>query len=412
MRTFRSVLAALALLLGVCCAQEASVVVPEAGFISSDRYTNAFFGFSLPLPQDSAFRGFQLPSNAASHSLFGLQAQKNGLTAFTIVATQMNGASSEQARKAASEPKGQNVKRTDIDGKEFWKGESQVKSSTGKMWSVTYVTPINGYLLKFLIVSFDGKLTEVLQHCVEATKFFDPAKAQEMAGSNSRAYNPAAPRNPNTMVAPSSSRIGQLSPGVVSGNTYKNDALGFAYEFPAGWVVSDKAIQDKVIEAGHQFAWGDSPSAAREHTAFQQCGRVLLMSTKYPEGTKTEEYNPLVIVIAVDSECSPGAHFPSSIDDHDAIKEAAQQLVRSFAGTPFVSKGNNSVRAFVVQGHVMLEISGSFQVSPPGRNTPLDIYTSVDVTQLNGYLVGWGFMSGSQAGLQELKNTKIAFASN
>src|SRR5258706_13006296 len=96
---------------------------------------------------------------------------------------------------------------------------------------------------------------------------------------------------------------------------------------------------------------GDSPSAAREHTAFQQCARVLLMATKYPEGTKTEGYNPLVVVIAVDSACSPGAHFPSSIDDRDAIKEAAQQLVHAFTGTPFVSKGKNSGRAFVVQGH-------------------------------------------------------------
>jgi hypothetical protein len=412
MKTFSFVLAGFALLLRVCCAQEAWVAVPEAGFISPDKYTNAFFGFSLPLPQDAAFRRFQLPSNGAGHSLFGLRAQKKGLTAFTIVATQMNGASSEQARKAASEPKAQNIKKTEVDGKEFWRGESQEKSSAGKMWSITYVTAINGYLLKFLIVSFDAKLTEDLQHCIEAAKFFDPAKAQEAAGSNSLAYNPMAPRNSNPLVAPSSNRIGQLSAGVVSGNAYKNDALGFTYEFPPGWVVNDKAIQDKVMEAGHQFAWGDSPSAAREHAAFQQCARVLLMATKYPEGTKTEGYNPLVTVIAVDSACAPGAHFPISIDDHDAIKEAAQQLVRSFAGTPFISKGNNSVRAFVVQGHVMLDISGSFQVNPPGSNTPLDIYTSIDFTQVNGYLVGWGFVSGSQSGLQELKNTKIAFASN
>jgi hypothetical protein len=419
-KTCGFVFAVFALLLRLCCAQEVSQTVPEAGFISPDKYTNAFFGFSMPLPQDSAFREFQLPSNGASHSLFGLKAEKFGssaitgpkisLTAFTIVATQMNGASSEQARTAASEPKAQDLKKTEIDGKEFWKGESQERSSAGKVRNVTYVTAINGYLLKFLIVSFDGKLTEALQHCIEAAKFFDPVKAQEMAGPNSRAYNPVAPRNPNPLVAPSGNRIGQLSTGVVSGNTYGNDALGFTYEFPAGWVVSDKAIQGKVMEAGHQFAWGDSPSAAREHTAFQKCGRVLLMATKYPEGTKTEEYNPLVTVIAVDSACSPGAGFPSSIDDHVAIREAAQQLVRSFAGTPFVSKGKNSVNAFVVQGHVMLEISGSFQVNPPGSNTPLDIYTSIDVAQLNGYLVGWGFVSGSQTGLQELKNTKIAFA--
>lgn len=196
MKTFSFVLAAFALLLRVCCAQEASVSAPEAGFISSDKYTNAFFGFSLPLPQDSAFRGLQLPSNGTTHSLFGLKAQKNGLTAFTIQATQMNGASSEQARKAASEPKAQNVKKIEIDGKEFWKGESQKKSSAGKMRNITYITAINGYLLQFLIVSFDAKLTEDLQHCIEAAKFFDPAKALEVAGSNSRAYNPVAPRRP------------------------------------------------------------------------------------------------------------------------------------------------------------------------------------------------------------------------
>jgi hypothetical protein len=412
MKQISVVLAAFAFFLRVCCAQETSVAVPEAGFISPAKYTNAFFGFSLPLPKDSAFRAFQLPSNGPSHNLFGLQAQKNGLTAFTIEATLMNGASSEQARKAASEPKAQNVKKIEIDGKEFWKGESQVKSSAGKMWSINYATTINGYLLKFIIVSFDGKLSEDLQHCIEAAKFFDPAKAHEMAGANSGAYNPVAPRNPNPPVPPSGSRIGELNAGVVSGNAYKNDALGFTYEFPAGWVVNDKAIQDKTMEAGHQFGWGDSPSAAREHAAFQQCARVLLMATKYPEGTKTEGYNPLVVVIAVDSACSPSAHFPSSIDDHDAVKEAAQQLVHAFMGTPFVSKGTNSVRAFVVQGHVMLDVAGSFQVNPPGRDTPLDIYTSMDVTQLNGYWVGWALASGTQSGLEEMKNTKIAFASN
>jgi hypothetical protein len=256
MKTCGFVFAVFALLLNVCCGQEASVAVPESGLISPDKYTNAFFGFSLPLPQDSAFRAFQLPSNGPTHSLFGLQAQKKGLTAFTIEATLMNGASSEQARKAASEPKAQNVKKIEIDGKEFWKGESQVKSSAGKMWSINYATTINGYLLKFIIVSFDGKLSEVLQHCIEAAKFFDPAKAQEMAGSDSQAYNPVAPRNPNPLLPPSSSRIGQLSAGVVSGNAYKNDGLGFTYEFPAGWVVNDKAIQDRTIEAGHQFAGG------------------------------------------------------------------------------------------------------------------------------------------------------------
>jgi hypothetical protein len=334
MRKVSVVFAIFFLFLWDCSAQEPSVAVPEAGFISPDKYTNAYFGFSFPLPQGPGFRGFQLPSKGTSHSLFGIQAQENGLTAFTIDAAEINGAATEQARQAASEQKAQKVIKIQIGGREFWKGESHEKSPAGKMWSVIYVTTINGYLLKFRIVSFDTKVTEHLQRCIEATQFFDPIKAQEVAGPNSRAYNPLRPANPNSPGVPSSNRIGQLSSGVVSGNTYKNDALGFIYEFPAGWVVNDKAIQDKTIEAGHQFAWGDSPSAAREHAAFQQCARVLLMATKYPEGSKTGKYNPLATVIAVDSACSPGTHFPVSIDDHDAIREAGQQLAHSFAGTP------------------------------------------------------------------------------
>ena len=58
----------------------------------------------------------------------------------------------------------------------------------------------------------------------------------------------------------------------------------------------------------------------------------------------------------------------------------------------------------------MLDISRAFHVTPSGSKTPLDIFTSIDITELNRYLVGWGFMSGSQSGLQQLKQSNIAFA--
>lgn len=412
-KILKRALVVFALMLCTCCAQESSVAVPETGFISPEKYTNAYFGFSLPLPKDSPFTGFQLPSERDTHSLYGLQARtKNGLglTVFIIVATQVTGASSAQARDAAATFKATDVKKIELSGKEFWKGVSEQNGTGGKMRTVMYAAAINGYVLKFHITSFDGKLAKGLEHCVEAVQFFEPAKAQEMAGPNSRPYNSAIPQNLIRADLPSSNRIGQLSMGAVSGNTYKNDSLGFTYVFPAGWVVNDKAIQNKVMEAGHEFAYGDNPDAAREHTAFQQCARVLLMVTKYPEGAKSEELNPLIFIFAVDSACSPNAHFPNSIDDKESIREAAKQILHSFAGTPFVSKGNNSVNAFVVQNRLMLDISSSFQVNRPNGKTPLDVYSSMDVTQLDDYLVVWGFMSGSASGLQELKTTQIAFA--
>jgi hypothetical protein len=127
--------------------------------------------------------------------LFGLQAQANGLTTFAIFAKLTSDASSKTARKAAAGPKGQDTRKINIDGKEFWKSDSQQKSSVGKMRTIDYQTAINGYLLSFQITSFDPKLTDTLQHCVESLKFFDPTKAREIAGPDSREYHPTARSN-------------------------------------------------------------------------------------------------------------------------------------------------------------------------------------------------------------------------
>ena len=189
----RIVLAFSVLLSMGCAAQETSVAVPESGFVSSEQYTNAFFGFSLPLPQDPALRGFALPSNF--HSLFGLQAQTNGLTTFAIFAKETSGASSKLARRAAAGPKEEYTRKISIEGKEVWKSDTQQRSSVGTMRTIDYETAINGYLLSFKIVSFDPKLTDTLQHSIESIKFFDPTKAREMAGPNSREYHAAARSN-------------------------------------------------------------------------------------------------------------------------------------------------------------------------------------------------------------------------
>jgi hypothetical protein len=400
------------LVLGICWAQESSPAVPEAGFISPEKYTNAFFGFTLPLPQDPAFIGFQVPSKGDAHTLYGLQAHtKNrlGLTAFLVTATRRDRASSDQARAAASAFKPRAMKPMQLSGKELWKGESAESGVGGKMRTILYATAINGYVLEFQITSFDGRLTKELEQCVEAVQFYEPGKSREMAGADSRPYDPRASQSLIRADVPFSNRIGQLSMGEVAGETYRNDALGFTYMLPAGWVTNDKAIQDRTMEAGHQFAFGDSPTAARQHTAFQQCARVLLIATRYPVGAKIEEVNPMIVIIAVDSACFPGAHFPTSINDQELIKETARQMLHDFAGTPFVSSGENSVYAFVVQDHLIVNISSSFQVGPSGTNTPRDIYSSMEVTQLDNYWVAWGFLSGSASDLQELKATQIAF---
>jgi hypothetical protein len=393
--------------------------MPENGFVSRSQYTNAFFGFSLPLPEDPTLTEAQLSfkRDTPSHFLFGLKCEKvtDGffnahakVTVFYVNAEAISNASPEDARKVALRGDG-NLTNIKIGGKEFWKRESEEKVPEGKMWSTVFTTALNGYVLQFEIESFDKKLTEQLQRCIDKITFFDPAKAEEVAGTASRPYNPAA-NVAQTSFVPSNSRVGQLDPGVFSGNTYTNDALGLRYQFPAEWIIENKATVDKKIEAGHQFAFGDDPAAAQEHEATWQCARVLLSVTKDASGTAVEEVNPTIEVIAIDSACFPGSHFPTSADDHNAILDTARQFSESLGGEVFSRESQSSTSGFVIQGHLFLSISGSMSATPMGRTVPVKNFVSLDVTQAGDYWVAWMFISGSQAGLSEIKNnTRIAF---
>jgi hypothetical protein len=383
-------------------------VTPETGYVSGFRYINAFFGFLLPLPHDADFHELPIHSDGNSHFLFGLQAMRKGMTVLWVQAIKAGGSPTDEAQKAAAGPKGNQTKRIEIGGREFWKAESEEKSQAGKMHNVTYATAMNGYTLQFIVLAFDAKRGDELLRSIESISFFDPAQAKALAGSNARPFL-AKPQGMTTLL-PTASHTGQLNPGVVSGNTFTNDTLGVSFQFPAGWVLADKATQENVVKAGHQFAWGSDPAAAREHEVFERCSRTLFWATKHPEGTRTGEINPLIVLTALDSSCFPGAEFPKSTEDTEGIRQITIQFSRSLYGTPFFGRGKNSVRALTLQNRLLIDLSSAFQVEAPTRRQPVDVFSSVIFTQANGYWVMWGIMSGSQSGLDELRrDIRIAF---
>src|ERR1700674_2031029 len=184
-KKFGLLLSLFCICLPMWCATNASPSEPEEGFLSPEKYTNAFFGFSLPLPRDPAFHIARISSSGTlirEHTLFGV-AQEKGSTLFYIAAQQMDSKEAEQLMRAAQQ--------TSIRGKEFSKGVSHQKKAGGTQWTAMYLTFIDGYLLSFNIYSYDRSIAEDLQHCVEGTRFFDPSKAHEVAGASSREYNPA-----------------------------------------------------------------------------------------------------------------------------------------------------------------------------------------------------------------------------
>jgi len=388
---------------------QSSASVPETGYVSDSRYINAFFGFLLPLPQNGDFRDFVLPTMGNSHSIFGIQTQRNGLTALRVGATQSTGSPTDEARKAAAGPKGASVKKVEIGGREFWRSESEDKSGAGTIHTLIYATAMNGYTLQFVVVSFDQKLAKQLRQSIESMTFVDPVQARILAGTNARLF---PVKTGNTSSAPvSPTHIAQLNPGFVSGNIYTNDTLGFSFQFPVGWIVADKATQNKVVEAGHQFVYGNNPAAAREHEVTNECGRIILSATQYPYSTRTDGVNPLVGIMAFDSDCLPGMHLPSSIDDQQVLRQLGVQMSRSLSGTPFFGKGQNTLRAFMLENRMMLDLSSAFKANVPNKKEPLDVFTSVIFTEDNNYWVAWLFMHGSQSGLDDLRrNIRIAFA--
>jgi hypothetical protein len=77
-----------------------------------------------------------------------------------------------------------------IAGKEFWRAAWEEKDTSGKTYTVKFATVANGYILTFMVTSFDGRLTGRMERYIERIKFFDSAKAREVAGPTAKPYQP------------------------------------------------------------------------------------------------------------------------------------------------------------------------------------------------------------------------------
>ncbi len=381
---------------------------PERAYISATAYTNAFFGFSLTLPHGVPFRQWAVPSaDSTQRFLFGVQVElikgafspHAAASVMEIMCKQAGEESAEEAQKFVAGKKNLKATHIGIAGRDFWKSEAEENGKAGKMHSINYAAPLGEYAVEFVIASFDSKLTGQLERSIESISFFDPSRAEEMAGPDSHLYDP------------SGGHIAKLHDGIVWSNTYTNDALGFTYEFPTGWIVADEATRIKVVESGHQAAYGDDPSSAQEHAFIQKCARYPLMVIRYPEGTKREGVNPLIALMLIDPACFPADfRFPSSLDNRERIAELSKAILSLLANAPFFGNGKNSVSAASDGDRVWIDLSSTANVEIPGT-APIAVFTVMAITEVRDYWVAWMFMAGSQNELDQLKRTPIFFSS-
>jgi len=332
-------------------------VTPASAYISPSRYTNAFFRFSLPLPQDPSLYEWGQPADHYSmfglEVLFGLRAARRDFEfAFLVGGDQSGATSPDDVRRVASGTQCLRPKRVKIGGTEFWRGEVEEKSEDGKIHIVRYATCIDDHVLVFYLSGNDAHLRSVFQRAIESVTFFDPAKLKEAAGPGSHPY---------PVPVPTSGRIGRLDLGGVEGHTYRNDALGFQFQFPADWFVADRETLERRMEAGHQAVWGDDPAAARDHELLHNCFRTLLWVTQDREISKPR--NPLIHLSVADGACFPEVRFPASARDRAGLAAVRKVL----AGVP---GPKSTLRVFRMEGRLTWIIhEGAKEPSHTGRRS-------------------------------------------
>ena len=400
------------LLICAICAQvpgspgSSRIPIPEAGFVSPQQYTNAFFGFSLPLPKDRKFQIEDLSDSdkALQHSLFAYKSANKGLTLLIASATQIFGAPDDEAQKAVFLPGSQGQKGAQaigIGGRLFWKNEIEEKTFSGKLRRLRYATGLPGYVILFSVSSYSSGQTEDLRNCIEAVKFFNPARAAEIAGSDSRPYLPLAAKR-RLENAPQLD-VAHLERGSFSGNLYSNPVLGFDYHLPEGWYADTQSLNAKEVTS---FA-SDSGKAA----VVQECTKTLLSATEPTPSDSPSASSPRITIMAADPACfAPDLKYPDSIHDSEALEHLGQAIVRGFAGTSLLGREANRLRAIELGGHLFLQVPSVSAVPVAGSTLLRKVHKSFVLTSLQQYWVIWLFESDTPSELDKLMKTSISFA--
>jgi VWFA-related protein len=178
---------------------------PEDGFVAPAKYTNAFFGFSLPLPRDADLR--ILPKNGDPrepfrHLLFLASSGSKGYPVIAVLADETSRSGNANPRKAVLALGAPDVDLVQISGQEFSRGTWRKVTVYGAIYGVGYAAVLKGYVLYVCAFSFDRKALAEIERSIRQLTLFDPASAEQQAGPASQPYEgPPAPSKSGTTAA-------------------------------------------------------------------------------------------------------------------------------------------------------------------------------------------------------------------
>jgi hypothetical protein len=389
------------------------VPVPESAYVAKNQYTNAFFGFRVALPE----KHFQITDLSESnkawlhHFLFAERSFENGITLLAISATQVLGNPQEEAQKEVFLPGQQGSKGPegmDIGGRLFWKNQSEQKTVSGKVYRLKYATGVLGYVLVFSVSSQSGRMADELRQDIESMKFFDPSTAKTVAGPDSQPYLTQGVRQ--RLESGPALDLAHVNSGSVSDHVYTNDFLGFSFDFPQAWHIGSTDSNLQVPENGAHTMTVISGTPPDKRQYSEQCMRLLSAATKYAPNDQREPFNPRIMLLAADPSCfAPDVKFPESVHDKETIQVFGQELVRAFAGTPFLGPHANRLFAADVSGHTFLEMPSGTAIPIAGSTLLRKVHSAFVMTELRRYWVIWLIESDTESELDDLMKNSFSF---
>jgi hypothetical protein len=390
--------------LEVCCwPAQGQATAPDlsAAFISPTAYSNAALGFSFGLP-----KGCETNKLAISHQggvVYSCQVQTRNLSLLIVRVLPGIAEGGKSAETSLGGDAKDKAHKTSLNGHDAWESTDTKRGSGGTMRNLGFGTDIGSKVIEITLMSFDKGFFNQERSRIEAMSFFEPQQAEAMAGPGAQPFSAVrktGAASPERSVSEPGG-LAKLAPGNLSGSTYRNDELGLTMAIPHGWQAVSAEEQNAIVDTGHRAAYGDDPDKDAEHQAVMSCSKTLLwVKEPVPESRASS-----LVLRAFDASCMPGAVFPSSLHDENAIASIEQQLKQLVNAMPSGTTAEiTGSHARDLEGHVLIEMD--YKMSARGNDALLGAFR---IARSKGTVLVWMLMAHDTDALNHLKAEDVRF---
>ena len=395
---------------------------PEEAFLSPSRYANGFFGFSFELPVDAHLEAIsQSVADDGRIQLLKLGGPPPADAVVSIVAFPPRSQEAAEAkallRKALDQELFRGVEelralsKTMLAGHQFYFYETR----RGIDQHMLAAANLDGYVVLVELGAHNEKMVKELESCFQHLVFFAPQQVRQYITADAQPYEGPAISSHRLARLSADPPGSHIDPGKLESGIYRNAALGFSYQIPAGWFVEPQgAVLPAIERARATDSWaalldGGTPNAgAAERQLMKACSRTLFSVWAARPGADGQiPYDDFgeVTLSAMSAECFLGVKFPANATD----RQAAQDFLLMLGPSHPILRDMRDARAFASHGVVFLLLHGSIAFKEPNDELSRRLSVAMAITQRRGYLLTWFFAAPHDSDLEPLLLERVGF---